>query len=224
MGLCLGAINTALLYVPSGRSAVLAYTTPLWVAPAAAIFLGERLTWRKLAGRALGLGGRMLVFEPASLDWSDGNALLGNGLLLLSAAVWALVIVHIRGHRWRGTAFELIPWQLLAGGLPLALVALWHDGWGAIRWTPTSLAILAYNGPVASGFCYWAVVEVTRRLPALSASLALLAVPVVGLAGGALALGETLHTALLAGFALILAGLALVETGRTRPDPTHAPD
>ncbi len=224
MGFCLGAINTALLYVPSGRSAVLAYTTPLWVAPAAAIFLGERLTWRKLAGVALGLGGLMLLFEPASFDWGDGNALLGNGLLLLSAAVWALVIVHIRGHRWRGTAFELIPWQLLAGGLPLALVAWWHDGWGSIQWTPTSLAILAYNGPVASGFCYWAVVEVTRRLPALSASLALLAVPVVGLAGGALALGETLHAALLVGFALILAGLALVETGRTRPDPTHAPD
>src|SRR2546430_12154948 len=32
--------------VPVGRSVVLAYTTPLWVMPAAAIFLGERLSVR----------------------------------------------------------------------------------------------------------------------------------------------------------------------------------
>lgn len=224
MAFCLGAINTALLYVPAGRSAVLAYTTPLWVAPAAALVLGERLTWRKLAGVALGIGGLMLLFEPASFDWGNAEALLGNGLLLVSAAAWALAIIHIRAHRWHGTAFELVPWQLLVGGVPLALLALWHDGWESIRWSGTSLLILAYNGPIASGFCYWAVVEVTRRLPALSASLALLAVPVVGLASAALALGEALHAALLIGFALILAGLALVETSRARPDPSHAPD
>src|SRR4051794_4964131 len=36
--------------VPVGRSVVLAYTTPLWVTPGAALFLGERLTVRRAAG------------------------------------------------------------------------------------------------------------------------------------------------------------------------------
>jgi drug/metabolite transporter (DMT)-like permease len=61
------------------------------------------------------------------------------------------------------------------------------------------------------------VVEVTRRLPALSASLAFLAVPIVGLASASLALGEPLHAALVGGFVLILGGLGLVELGR-RPE------
>src|SRR5512145_3246419 len=41
--------------VPTGRSVVLAYTTPLWVVPGAALFLGERLTGRQLVGVIAGL-------------------------------------------------------------------------------------------------------------------------------------------------------------------------
>src|SRR4029453_3640736 len=36
--------------VPTGRSVVLAYTTPLWVVPGAWLFLGERLTARRIIG------------------------------------------------------------------------------------------------------------------------------------------------------------------------------
>jgi drug/metabolite transporter (DMT)-like permease len=216
MGFCLATINFGLLYVPAGRSAVLAYTTPLWVAPAAALVLGERLTWRRLAGVGLGIGGLMLLFEPASFDWSSRTALFGNGLLLASAAGWALAIIHVRAHRWHGTPLALVPWQLLAGAIPLLAIAWFYHGWASIHWNARTAIILAYNGPVTSGFCYWAVVEVTRRLPALSASLAFLAVPCVGLASASLALDETIHPMLLAGFALILGGLVLVETGRTR--------
>lgn len=216
MGFCLATINLALLYVPAGRSAVLAYTTPLWVAPAAALVLGETLSWRRLAGVALGVGGLMLLFEPTSFDWADSNALLGNGLLIASAAGWALAIIHVRAHRWHGSSLQLLPWQLLVGAIPLLVVAWSYHGWSAIRWSGETALILAYNGPIASGFCYWAAVEVTRRLPALSASLAFLAVPCVGLASAALALGESIHPALLGGFLLILLGLLLVETGRAR--------
>lgn len=216
MAFCLAVINIALLYVPAGRSAVLSYTTPLWVAPAAALVLGERLTWRRLGGVGLGIVGLMLLFEPASFDWSNPTALLGNGLLLASAAGWALAIIHVRAHRWHGTPLAIVPWQLLTGAVPLLVIAAYHHGWSSIHWTGSTAIILAYNGPITSGFCYWAVVEVTRRLPALSASLAFLAVPCVGLASASLALGEAIPLALLGGFVLILGGLVLVETGRAR--------
>ena len=39
--------NVGLELVSTGRTVVLAYTTPLWVAPAARIFLHERLTPRR---------------------------------------------------------------------------------------------------------------------------------------------------------------------------------
>jgi len=215
----LAFVNLGLLEVPAGRSAVLCYTTPLWVAPGAALLLGETLNRRKLAGLALGLTGLLILFEPGSFDWSNRPVLLGNASLLAGALLWSFAILHIRGHRWRGSALDLAPWQQLIGALPLLAIAMITEGGpAAIDWNRTSLLVLAYNGPIASGFCYWAAVAVTRRLPALTASLAFLAVPVMGLASSALALGERPDPALLGGFLLILIGLVLVETkGRKRP-------
>ena len=215
----LAFVNMGLLEVPAGRSAVLCYTTPLWVAPGAALLLGETMNRRKLAGLALGLTGLLILFEPGSFDWSNRPVLLGNAFLLAGALLWSFAILHIRGHRWCGSALDLAPWQQLTGALPLLVIALMTEGGPAvIDWNRSSLLVLAYNGPIASGFSFWAAVAVTRRLPALTTSLAFLAVPVMGLASSALALGERPDPALLGGFLLILIGLVLVET-KARKQP-----
>ena len=41
MGAFAALVSLGLQHVPAGRSVVLAYTTPLWVIPAARLFLGE---------------------------------------------------------------------------------------------------------------------------------------------------------------------------------------
>src|SRR5262249_4226752 len=57
--------------VPTGRSVLLAYTTPLWVMPGAALFLGERLTPLHVAGVAAGLLGLAVLLNPLALDWTS---------------------------------------------------------------------------------------------------------------------------------------------------------
>lgn len=94
--------------MPAGRAIVLGYTTPLWVLPAAWLFLREPITIRQLAGCAVALAGLALFFNPASFDWSDEQALLGNALLLLAAACWAISIVFVRTHTWVSTPFQLV--------------------------------------------------------------------------------------------------------------------
>src|SRR3546814_11299096 len=76
---------------------------------------------------------------------------------------------------------------------------------------PISALVLAYNGPLATAFCFWAVVSVTRALPAITTSLSLLAVPVTGVAASALFLAEPLPPTLLTGLVLILGGTVLVN-------------
>src|SRR5262245_61127742 len=99
--------------VPTGRSVVLAYTTPLWVIPGAGLFLHERLSARRLGGVAVGLLGLAVLFNPLTFDWTDRGAILGNGAILLAAFLWAGSILHIRGHDWRSTPFDLVPWEML---------------------------------------------------------------------------------------------------------------
>ncbi|MFQ5618349.1 MAG: DMT family transporter [Rhodospirillales bacterium] len=216
IALFLGLIHFSLQYVDAGRSAILSYTTPLWITPMAVVLLNETMTRGRLAGLGLGLGGIGVLFNPATFDYSQTPALIGNGLLLLAALGWAVGIIHVRVHRWVMTSLELMPWQMLIGGILLAALAAWTEGDLPVRWSGTLAAILAYNGLVASAFCYWAFVTVTRSLPATSTAMGALGVPVAGVLFSALFLAEPLSATIIAGLGLITAGVALVVIGDLR--------
>jgi drug/metabolite transporter (DMT)-like permease len=213
MALFSALINLGLMTVAAGRSAVLAYTTPLWVAPGAALLLGERLTTPRLLGVGLGLAGVAVLFNPFGFDWNDRAALIGNGLLLLAAMAWAAAILHVRLHRWQASPLELAPWQMAVGLVPAAVLAYAVEGPPTPDWSPEFLWVAAYNGPLATAFAFWAAVTVNRLLPAVTVSLAFLCVPAGGLCFSALLLGEPLTATNLAGFALIAAGVAAVAVG-----------
>jgi drug/metabolite transporter (DMT)-like permease len=199
--------------VPTGRSVVLAYTTPLWVIPGASFFLRERLTLRRLAGVAVGLLGLVVLFNPLAFDWSDRNAVLGNGAIVLAAFLWAASILHIRGHAWQSTPFDLVPWEmLLATGL-LAVPALATDP-PALDWSGRFVALLLFAAIAGTALAYWATAMASRHLPAVVTALGLLATPVVGVVVATLWLGEALTPSLLAAIALILGGIALGAENR----------
>lgn len=214
MALFLACVNTGLQVVEAGRSALLVYTTPLWVTPFAMWFFGERMGPLKTLGWLLGVGGLAVLFNPLGFDWREADVLLGNGLLLLGAAAWAAALLHVRGHRWRLTPLQLAPWQMLLA-LPLLLaVALATEPLEAIKPSWELTAVLFYNGPIATAFCFWAAVTVTRSLPAITTSLGFLGVPMVGVAVATLWLGEPITATLTLGLLLILAGLAVVNLSR----------
>jgi drug/metabolite transporter (DMT)-like permease len=208
MALFMSVTASALRFVPPGRSALLAYTTPIWVTPLAALFLKERLNALKLAGVGLGLLGVAALFNPFGFDWSDNKVVLGNGMLMAAAFAWAVSIIQVRGHRWHATPLLLMPWQMLLAAIPLVAFAYWWEGPLRAEWSPTLIAVIVYNGPIASAFGYWALVSVNKNLPAITTSLFLLGVPVVGAIASAIALGEHLGATLLTGLALILAGVS----------------
>jgi drug/metabolite transporter (DMT)-like permease len=211
----LGTIGLGI--VDAGRTVVLAYTTPLWVVPGAALFLGERLTARRGLGVAIGLLGLAVLFNPAAIDWRDARALGGNAIILAAALLWAASILHVRGHRWRATPFQLVPWQMLLAALLLTAIAA---PLGAppdpARWDALTAALVLFVALPGTALAYWAVAVASRYLPAVTTSLGLLATPVVGIAVSAAALGEPLTLSLLVAVAMILGGIAIGTTGRGR--------
>jgi len=207
----------ALQFVAAGRAAVLIYTNPLWVAPLAAIFLGERLTPVRVLGLVLGIGGIVVLFNPLGFDWGDPNVVLGNVLLLAAAAGWAVQIVHVRGHTWRGSPLDLYPWQLAVAAVVAVPLALAFETGRPINWAFPLPVLMAYTALLATAFCFLAVIQVNRALPATTTSLVLLAVPVVGVLSSALILGEPLEAATIGGLVLIVAGVAAVALGERGP-------
>ncbi len=210
IGLFMALVHWGLQYVPAGRAALLAYTTPIWVVPGAMLFLGERLTGPRALGLAAGLAGLAVLFNPLSFDWTDARVVKGNLILLGAALCWATGIVFVKRHVWRCTALDAVPWQLLIAatiGLVLALAA---DDGRAIDWNVRSILILVYNGSLATALTVWAVISINLALPAVTTSLAMLGVPAGGLFLSALILGEALTYSLLMGLVLIVGGVATV--------------
>lgn len=201
--------SLGLQYLPAGRSVVLAYTTPLWVLPAARIFLGEAFTAKRAIGLVLGLLGLAILLRPAAVDWSDRNVQMGHGLLLLASAFWAASIIYGRAHRWITSPFELLPWQTLLAGVAQVVLAFTLEGWPTMHWSPALFCLLGYSSLIGTVLAYWAMNTVNRGLPASVTSMALLGVPVVGLLGSSVMLGERPDSTLLMAAALIVAGVAI---------------
>jgi drug/metabolite transporter (DMT)-like permease len=202
-------VSVGLQFVPAGRSIVLGYTTPLWVSAGARIFLSEALTRARIAGIGLGLFGLAVLFNPFNFPWHDHAAVTGNLLVLLGSFCWAASILHVRAHRWVSSPFELVPWQVLLATCTLAPLALLFEGVPRIEWSARLLALLVYGGTAGIALPYWAMQIVNKNLPAITTSLALLVVPVVGVACSALALGEPITAGLILAMLLIISGIVV---------------
>ena len=201
--------SVGLQLVPTGRSVVLAYTTPLWVAPGATLFLGERLTARRALGVGIGLLGLAALFNPLALDWSARGAVLGHLVIVAAALLWAASILQIRGHRWRSTPLDVLPWSLALATVVTSLVALGVEGIPRVAWSGRLAAMLLYAGVPGTALAYWATAMASRALPAVTTSLGLLATPVVSVIIATLWLGEPVTLSLLSAIVLILGGVAL---------------
>ena len=202
-------VAVGLQYITAGRSVVLGYTAPLWVVPGARLFLGERITARRAAGVGIGVAGLALMFNPLAFDWSDSNAVLGNGLILLGAFCWAVSILHVRAHTWISTPFQLVFWEILVATVVLLVLALLLEGPPHIAWSLDLVGLFLFASIFGVVVAYWAMATVNRSLPAVTTSLGILATPVVGTLGSAIALAEPIGMTLLAAMALILGGIAV---------------
>jgi len=206
--------------VPTGRSVVLAYTTPLWVVPGASLFLKERLTARRGLGVIMGVLGLIALFNPVAFDWSDRRAVLGNMAIIGAALLWAANILHIRGHKWHLSPFELVPWETLLATLILTPIAFASSSIPYVEWNATLVFMLLYSGVPGTALAYWAIAAAGRNLPVVTTSVGLLATPVVSVVIATFWLGEALSPSLVVAIVLILGGVAIgtMERGE-RPVP-----
>ena len=203
-------MTIALLSAPAGRSSILTYTLPLWVVPIMAWVTASWPSRRELVGLALGLGGLMVLLNPLAMDWSSAEALVASAMLLTGAVLSAVALVHVRVHRWQGTPFDVQLWQLLVALVPLTVLAFVLEQPTSVSWDLQTVSILLYSGVLATAFAYWASQAATLAVGPVVASVTYLGVPVVGVLGGALILGEAVPLTDLLGMIVIGAGISLV--------------
>jgi len=174
--------------LPAGRSAILAYTMPVWAALLSVPLLHERLTKRRLLGLLLGMSGMLLLLSDA---WTGLRTAPIGALLVVGAAVsWALGSVMIKRFPTSLPTTSFTAWQLLLGGLPIVVGTCVLDSGKVAPLSWQAYAALAYNIVVAFIICYWVWFKIVSRVSVIASSLGTLAIPVVGVFSSMLVLGE----------------------------------
>lgn len=204
-------MHIALLYVEAGRAALLGYTTPLWVMPAAYFLFAETPSRRKLAGMVVAMTGLVVLFNPGAFDWSDEDVILGNGLLLICALLWSVTIIHIRSYRSLLTPIQLAPFQLMISATFIGVMALIFEPLPDFDWTGTEIGLFAYGATFGTALAMMSVTTCVRYLPTVVSTVGLLGAPVCALILSVLFLDEALTADLAAGLVLIIGGIALVS-------------
>jgi drug/metabolite transporter (DMT)-like permease len=120
--LYLGLGYTGLKTVSAGLGGLIVSANPVFTAMLAALFLGESLTWRKVAGLLLGISGvGFIVWHRMSVGTDSLHGILFTLASLASIVVGTILfkVLAPKGSLWIGNGV-----QNLAGGLAVLPFAL----------------------------------------------------------------------------------------------------
>ena len=216
MGLFNNAIPFSLIawgqqHIPSGLAAILNAATAIFgVLIAALVFADERLTGRKALGVGLGFLGVATALGLSNLTSVDPRS-LGQWAVVLAALSYGISGSIGRAFLKGVPPLVSAAGMLSASALVMVPVALLHDGLPSFNYAPQTILSLAFLSLVGSGIAYLIFYRVLALAGAGNLSLVTLLIVPVAIVVGAVVLGELLRPQAYAGFALLAAGLLIID-------------
>lgn len=176
---------------------------------------GERPSRLAGLGLAVALVGLAVVANPAG-NLGSGR-LVGDALFVGAACSWAVYTLAGRAATGRFGSVNANVYATAAGTLMLLPLSFLGGGWTGAAHAPASawggVAYLSVGGTVLGFVLFY---EGVRLIGAARASSFALLVPIFGVVSSVLVLGERLRPSLAIGGVVVLAGLAIAETARSR--------
>jgi drug/metabolite transporter (DMT)-like permease len=215
--LYLGLGYTGLQTVSAGLGGLIVSSNPVFIAALAALFLGEALTWRKVAGLLLGITGvGFIVWHRMSVGTDSLHGILFT-LASLASIVFGTMMFKLmapKGSLWVGNGV-----QNLAAGIVLLPFAFALADAGAI--VPSTrlfgaFAFLVFGGSILAYLLWFHLLKVCG---ATAASAYHFLMPPLGILFAFLVLGEHVEIRDLIGIVPVALGIYLV----TRPTATVRP-
>ena len=199
--------------LPGGVAALLGAAGPLVTLVLARLMVGERATARKVVAGLCGVAGVGLVVLSASARLDPVGVLAGL------AGTTSMATGNVLARRWGRPAgvgpLAFTGWQLAAGGLLLAPVALVVDGVPASL-SASNVAGFAYLGIVNTSLAYALWFRGIGRVPVTSIAFLSLLSPITAAIVGWIALDQHLGALQLVGVGLAL-GASAVGSLQTSP-------
>ncbi|MFF8640168.1 EamA family transporter [Streptomyces sp. NPDC015345] len=217
VGLVLGVAKFGLLFIgmdagmPAGLSSLVLQSQAVFTALFAFVALGERPGRVRVTGMVIALAG----IAVAAVDEGETGPLTAFALLIGAAACWGVSNVLTRKAS-PSDALNFMVWVSTVPVLPLlGLSLLWEgpsrdlEALRSLDWQ--GAGIIVYVAWITTVFGFGAWGYLLRRHPASTVAPYSLLVPVFGMSGAALVLGESVSALRWCAAALLVGGVALTS-------------
>jgi drug/metabolite transporter (DMT)-like permease len=205
-------MGLALLWLPAGEAAVIAYTMPIWAAGLAWWVLGERMSVQRVVAMLMAFGGIAALMAGDSMAASTAK-LPGLVMAVVGALGFALGTVLAKKYPLTLPLVTSSAWQIGLGCFPVLLLGLVFEQPHLSALTPLGWSLMAYMALVTFCVAYVCWFAALQLLPASVAAVGTMAVPVIGVVGSAIVLHEPLGLVQIAALVFTLVGVALATKG-----------
>jgi drug/metabolite transporter (DMT)-like permease len=210
-------LTLALEEIPASLNGLLVAIVPIATVLAAHVLVpGERFSTAGLPGLVVALVGvGVLLGRPGPVG--GGSLMLGVALSLVGIGFAAVGGALSRRYALETPVTRLVVPQFVTATLVLLVLAVPAGGYPAYPdLTAAQWAGLAWLGLVSTTIPFFAFLRAIEIAPTAQVALIGYLVPLVGVAGGVIVLGEPLSLGLVAGGTLILIGVVAADRGRAR--------
>ena len=215
-----GAVVWAEQRVPSGLTALLVATVPLWMMLIDWLRRdGARPKLRVVIGLLLGFAGIGILIGPGEIMGGDRVDPLGAAALIFASLSWATGSIYSRHATLPSSALLATAMQMLAGGTLLAAAGLVTGEWlafepAAVTWRSIlALLYLIVFGALVGFTCYTWILRVST--PAKVSTYAYVN-PVIAVILGWTLADEALSMRTVVATAVIVAAVAFITTARAQ--------
>ena len=214
------------VFAPAAHASVLLPgSLPLWTTLLALVLLGDRISWGRALGLALIVGGDVLVGGASLLHAFDGSGVWrGDVLFICAAMAWSVYSVLVRRYALDAvratiavTAMAFVVYVPIYTVLVLGGWVAGHVFAAPWREVLFQMAFQGVGSVVVSGIGFTKMIQ---HFGPVRSTMITAVVPGLSAVSAALVLGEPLPWNVLAGLALVSAGIVFgVRKVAARPVP-----
>jgi drug/metabolite transporter (DMT)-like permease len=197
---------------------------PVFTLVLARIVYDERVAARRAIGAALALVGLALVVGPAFAGSTD--ELVGDLMFIAGAFTWAVYAILGRSATKRFHAAAITFLSAALGGVTFAILTLVFEptGFAALGTASVqALAGVAYLGTFGTVLSFVFFYVGVERIGAPRASAYAVLIPLFGVAATVTVLGDPIEPVALAGAAVVIIGLRLMQSRAAERAPEAIP-
>jgi drug/metabolite transporter (DMT)-like permease len=225
-----GLVVWAEQYVPSGVTALITASAPLWMVLIDAVRPGgHRPGWKTALGLVIGFVGILVLIGTEELSGNSGEGtLVGLGVLFVATFFWALGSLYSRNARLPASPLLGTGMEMLVGGSLLLVIATLTGEWGRLDIAAISLRswlgwlyLIIFGALVGFAAYTWLL----RSAPTPLVSTYAYVNPLIAIFLGSMLAQEPLSPRLLLGAAIIIGSVILINISRApapQPKPLEA--